>query len=355
MPAIVSVLFLLLGIGAMRGGEIFPAATWRTNTPAQAGLSAEKLELFRERVGGRGCVVRGGCMVYSWGDQAKSSDIASAFKPVLTTLLFIAIQEGRIANVDEPVARFEPRLRDLNGGKDAAITWRHLASQTSGYGWSEKPGEAYAYNDYALALYCDTLFQKVFPTNGTEVLRTRLAEPLGFQDRYSFSAFGDNDRPGRLALSVRDFARIGLLYLRHGDWRGRQVLRPELVKLATSSPIAPATPLTRRVDADMLPGQRSVGGTKNITTVGPGYYSFNWWLNTTNKAGERLFVSAPSDTFVASGHGGKRVMAVIPSLDLLAVWNDSTIDDHDKSPGRNDTRNNLALKALVEACRADSK
>ena len=127
-----------------------------------------------------GCVVRGGYMVFAWGDQGKSSDVASAFKPVLSTLLLMAIQEGKIAGVDEPVARSEPRLTTLNEGKDAAITWRHLASQTSGYGWSERPGAAYAYNDYALALYYDTLTEKVFGTNGTEVLRTRLAVPLQF-------------------------------------------------------------------------------------------------------------------------------------------------------------------------------
>ncbi|PYJ03493.1 MAG: hypothetical protein DME25_12110, partial [Verrucomicrobia bacterium] len=153
---------------------VFPGEHWETRTPEQAGLAVEKLEEFRDMVGGRGCVVRAGYMVFAWGDQGKSSDVASAFKPVLSTLLLMAIQEGKIAGVDEPVARSEPRLTTLNEGKDAAITWRHLASQTSGYGWSERPGAAYAYNDYALALYYDTLTEKVFGTNGTEVLRTRL-------------------------------------------------------------------------------------------------------------------------------------------------------------------------------------
>jgi hypothetical protein len=63
-----------------------------------------------------------------------------------------------------------------------------------------------------------------------------------------------------------------------------------------------------------------------------------------------MFVDAPADTYVASGHGGKRALVVIPSLDLIAVWNDSVIDDHDKSPGNANTQNNRALKLLVEAC-----
>lgn len=331
------------------GAEEFPGAHWRTVAPAEAGLSAERLASFREIVGGRGCVVRHGVMVFSWGDAAKASDLASAFKPVLSTLMLLAVQEGKIAGVDAPVADVEPRLRTLNGGKDAGITWRHLASQTSGYGWSERPGEAYAYNDFAITLYYDTLIHRVWATNNTEVLRRRLAEPLGFEDAYSFNAFGTNNRPGRLALSCRDFARFGLLYLRHGRWRDRTVVSSNLVDLAIHSPLPPRTPLTRGIDADMLPGQRSMGGGKNITPVGPGCYSFNWWLNTTNAAGQRLFVDAPADTYVASGHGGKRALVIMPSLDLIAVWNDSAINDHDRSPGNPDTRNNRALRELVSA------
>jgi hypothetical protein len=128
------------------------------------------------------------------------------------------------------------------------------------------------------------------------------------------------------------------------------LLKPEFARLAISSPIDPATPLTQGIDAEMLPRQRSLGGRKNITPVGPGYYSFNWWLNRTNAAGERLFVDAPPDMFVASGHGGIRVMLVIPSLDLIASWNESKIEDHDKSPGNPDTRNNRALRTLVDSC-----
>ncbi len=347
MRAVFSLPFLLAATAGLGISQEFPADHWETRTPEQAGLSEEKLRQFRDLVGGRGCVVRHGYMVFSWGDQSKSSDVASAFKPLLSTLLLFAIQDGKLAGVDEPVARFEPGLKSLNGGKDGAMTWRHLASQTSGYGWSEPPGQAYAYNDYALALYYDTLTGKVFGTNGTEILRTRLAEPLQFEDRYTFNAFGPNGRQGRLALSVRDFARFGLLYLRQGRWRDQQLLRPEFAQMVLSSPISPETPLTAGHDADMLPNQRSIGGTKNITRVGPGYYSFNWWLNRTNGLGQRLFVDAPPDTIVASGHGGIRALVLIPGLDLIAAWNDSAIEDHDKSPGNPTTRNNQALKSLV--------
>src|ERR1044072_8380353 len=94
-------------------GVVFPGSIWESRSPDPVGLSQENLESLSKLVGGRGCVVRHGYLVYSWGDQSKSSDVASAFKPVLSTLLLIAVQEGRLKSVDDPIADFEPRLKAL--------------------------------------------------------------------------------------------------------------------------------------------------------------------------------------------------------------------------------------------------
>src|SRR5262245_27240938 len=190
----------------------FPGKTWEMREPERLGLSGEKLAQLTNLVGGRGCVVRDGYMAFAWGEQAKSSDVASAFKPLLSTLMLMAVEDGKLHGVDDLVSDFEPRLKALNQGKDGGITWRHLASQTSGYGLVEKPGQAYSYNEYALALYYDALTLKVFGADGTAILKQRLAEPLQFEDPCTFDAFVAGKRPGRLAVSVRDFARFGLFY-----------------------------------------------------------------------------------------------------------------------------------------------
>ena len=325
--------------------QTWPGTQWETCAPEAVGLSTGKLSALRDIVGGRGCVVRHGKMAFAWGDQTKSYDVASAVKPVISTLLFLAIQEGKLASPDALVADFEPRLKSLNDGKDATMTWRHLASQTSGYGLAEKPGAAYSYNDFALALYYDTLTEKVFLQPGLNAFRQRLAEPMQFQDSISF----DKPRPGRLALSVRDFARFGLLALHKGKWRDKQLVPASAFETMFNSPIPASTPLTSKQDAEMLPGQRSLGGTKSITPNGPGVYSFNWWLNRTDKEGRRALPTAPLDTILASGHGAKRTLWVIPSLDLVVSWNDSLVDDHDKSPGNPDTKLNRAARLLVAA------
>jgi CubicO group peptidase (beta-lactamase class C family) len=323
---------------------VYPGTNWDTRKPNEVGLSLEQLDALRDLVGGRGCIVRYGYLVYSWGDPAKSGDIASAVKPVISTLLLLAIQEGKLQSVDDKVADFESRLKTLNDGKDTAITWRHLASQTSGYGLTEVPGKAYSYNDFALALYYDVLTEKVYQEKGTAILKNRIGDILQFQDPYTFEK-----RPGRLSISVRDFSRFGLLYLRSGKWKDKQVVDSKLIQTAISSPISKDTPLTAGKDSEMLPHQRSIGGSKNITPIGPGYYSFNWWLNKTDKKDQRLFVDAPEDAYIATGHGGKRVLWLFPKWDLIVCWNDSPIDDHDQSPGNSKSKCNLVAKLIQKA------
>lgn len=330
---------------------MYPGKTWQSVSPEAVGLQPGKLGELEKLVQGRGCVIRYGRMAYSWGDPAQSGDIASAVKPIISTLMLMAVRRGLLKSPDSPVADVVPGLRQLNGGKDGAITWRHLGSQTSGYGLVEKPGAAYAYNDFALALYYDALVERVFKRDGTDVFRELIAGPIGFEDPYRFGPAGERGG-GRLSVSVRDLARFGLLYLREGRWNEAQVLPQGLVRDALSSVLAARTPRTSGKDAPMLPDQRTLGGGKDQTPTGPGYYSFNWWVNKIGPGGKRLCVDGPPDLYFASGHWGKRVLLVIPSLALVAAWNDSTIEDHSEMPGNPDAALNRAIKLLVEATHA---
>jgi CubicO group peptidase (beta-lactamase class C family) len=316
--------------------RVFPSNTWQTQSPAQLGLDEAKLAALRELVKGNGIVVRQGQIAFTWGDVTKSQDIASAAKPFISLLMLKAVEEGKLASVDDRLVEFEPRLAPLNGGKDAAITWRQLAHQTSGYGLTERPGESYAYNDFALALYYLTLTEKVFREPGTDVFRARVAGPLDFEDDFAFRN-QDADRPGRLSISVRDLARLGLLFLCRGRWREEQILRPDLVDLMLAQPLPADFPLSAGKDADMIPGQKSLGGGKTITTCGPGFYAFNWWLNKADREGRRLYAALPEDAYLACGHGGSKMLWIVPSLDLVCAWRTEGIDDHDTSPGSETT------------------
>jgi CubicO group peptidase (beta-lactamase class C family) len=334
---------------------IFPGKTWAKKTPADVGLDAAKLAEFGKFVGGRGCVVRHGYLVHAWGDVSRRTDLASACKPLYSHLLFKAIEDGRIESLDEKAVRWEPRLQEINEQldfKDAEIAWRHFANQTSCYQLVEKPGSAFDYNDWQMALFWDTLFLKVYGTSydnvDEQVFHPLLTDRLGCQDNPTMMAFGTKNRPGRISISVRDFARFGLLYLRKGDWNGKQLVSREHATMAVSSPLPNSVPRAGRKAAEMIPGQRSVGSTDkpDNQTDHFGSYSWLWWINGVDRDGTRFWPDAPHDTYGAFGHGGPRAMWVIPSLDIVVSYNDANLRgwySGEKGP------TNQAMKRLVAA------
>jgi CubicO group peptidase (beta-lactamase class C family) len=340
---------------AADGDAVFPDVVWARRTPAEAGLHAERLRDFSRFVGGRGCVVRDGYLVHSWGDVSKRADVASAAKPFYAHLLFKAVEDGKIKSLDEKAVRWEPRLKTINanlGFKDAEITWRHFANQTSCYQLDEKPGTAFDYNDWQMALFWDTLILKVYDTSydkvDQQVFHPLLTDKIGCEDKPTMMAFGTKQRPGRVGISVRDFARFGLLYLNEGNWNGRQLVSRKHAKMAVTSALPNSIPRAGRDAAEMIPGQRSIGSQDkpDNQTDHFGSYSWLWWKNGEDRNGVRFWPAAPHDTYGAFGHGGPRAMWVIPSLGVVVSYNDAKLrgwESGEKSP------TNQALKQFMAA------
>jgi hypothetical protein len=236
------------------------------------------------------------------------------------------------------------------------MTFAQMANQISGYGITEAPGTAYAYNDWQMALFFDTLMLKVhgstWETVDQDVLRPLLADRIQCQDRPSFMAFGQKDRPGRLAVSPRDFARFAWLYLNEGNWNGTQVIPAAWARRAVSDPLPATFPRTTAVEANMLPGQRTLGSgaIPDDQTDHLGSYSWLWWLNGVDRNGNRFWPSAPVDTFTALGHAnGKRGVAALPSLDLVIAWNDTSLDRRPGVPHPLDRVFELLCEAAADA------
>jgi len=333
---------LALSFTCWAGAATFPGTNWETRTPAAVGLDVAKLDAVQSYLGGRGCIVRHGYLAYTWGDFTTRGDVASAAKPWYSTLLFKAVEEGRLTSLNTLAVEYEPRLSALNasvGYKDTNITFRHFANQNSCYGVQESPGTAYDYNDWQMALFWDTLFLKVYGATYTDVdatvLQPRLTSILRCQDNPTFMAFGTGDRPGRLAVSPRDFARFGLLYLHQGNWSGTQVISESNAAMAVSSPLPLSIPRTAGVAAEMIPGQRSIGSTlvPDNQTDHDGCYSWLWWLNGVQRDGQRRWPGAPTNVYACLGHAnGKRGMAVMPSQDIVLAWNDTILDTYPSDP-----------------------
>ena len=356
---VAAVLLILSGLPVPARADdveaVFPGKDWAKKTPGEVGLDARKLEQFSRFVGGRGCLVRRGYMVYSWGEVGRRADVASACKPFYSHFLFKALEDGAIQSLDEKAVRWEPRLNFINrelAFKDKDIAWRHFANQTSCYQLVEKPGTAYAYNDWQMALFWDTLFLNVYGTGYDNVdkgvFHPLLTDPLQCQDNPTMMAFGTKNRPGRVGISVRDFARFGLLYLRQGDWNGRQLISREHALMAVTSPLPNAIPRAGQDAAEMIPGQRTLGSSSkpDNQTDHFGSYSWLWWINGIDREGTRMWPDAPTGTYGAFGHGGPRAMWVIPSLDVVVSYNDAKLNgwnSGEQSP------TNQAMKRLLAA------
>jgi CubicO group peptidase (beta-lactamase class C family) len=187
---------------------------------------------------------------------------------------------------------------------------------------SEAPGTAFDYNDYQTMLLWSLLYEKVntaTPDEATDkVLRPQLFDLIDAEDKPSLRIRGTANASGRLVISPRDFARLGLVYLHGGKWQDRQVISAEHVQLALHTPVT--VPRTAGKDAEMLPDAKSYGGGKNQEEH-LGCYSFMWWLNSNRK----LWPSVPADAFAAVGNGGIKVMMVVPSLGIVVSWNDANM------------------------------
>jgi len=291
----------------------FPGDTWEHRPPEALGLDAGTLDEIAALLGGRGCVIKEGVVVKAWGDQSQRGDWMSSAKPVLSTLLFFALEEGRVTGVDQKIADFGWELR----GADLDITFRHLGAMTSGYMRPEAPGEAWAYNDFAIQLFQQTLFDRVFEDEPLAVAHhpNRLGA-LGFEDGLRFR---DSNR--RLSASVRDFARIAWFWLNHGRWGEQQVLPRHYFE----DFMRPQTPFDLpHTDGDSTGDYLGIGsfggGPDHFTRFGAGIYGFNWWFNKTGRLhpDARTWPDAPADAIMSIGARGNCTV-LLPSQHMVLI------------------------------------
>ncbi|KAF0809073.1 beta-lactamase [Alcanivorax sp. S71-1-4] len=192
----------------------------------------------------------------------------SIAKTVVATLVAIAHGEGHIRSLDDPAKTYVPALDGKAWGE---VTVRNLLRMATGIQFEElydKP-----FSDIKLLFYRVFLigtpvhdvisdlpaegpqgerFHYISPT--TQILAWVLAgavgepvsqyahralwQPLGMQD----DGFWNLDNDGTelafccLNISVRDYAKLGQLYLQQGQWQGRQLLPAGWVHEATRRP-----------------------------------------------------------------------------------------------------------------------
>jgi CubicO group peptidase (beta-lactamase class C family) len=273
VPVAVLALLALLLIPRLRGPEQFstpvywPTQGWRSSTPEEQGIDsgkvAEALLTMRERnINIHSLlVIRNGVEVldaYFYPYDGKTvHELASVTKSVMTTLIAIASDQGKL-KLDQPMVSFFPeRTIASRDARKERITVRHLASMSSGLDsvgkerdegtlkemqaspdWVQfsldrtvvwEPGTHFIYDSPAIHLLSPILQQATGMT-ALDFARQNLFEPLGIQEAiWPTDPQGYNNGSGDIYLHPRDAAKIGYLWLNRGQWEGKQIVSRDWV------------------------------------------------------------------------------------------------------------------------------
>jgi CubicO group peptidase (beta-lactamase class C family) len=297
----------------------------------------EVLGPVRPRGGPNGLVLRHGRIVAAWGDTRRADMVFSIAKSCLGLLAGLAVADGLIRDLDEPVGA---TVEDggFDGAHNGAVTWRHLLQQTSEwegtlFGKSDiidrnrrldgagpnplkgqarplhPPGRFWEYNDVRVNRLSLALLRR-WGRPLPEIFRERVLAPIGASAEWEWAGYDNalveiGGRPvrsvpggghwgGGIFIHAEDLARLGLLMLRRGAWGDRQILPPGWI------------------DASTEPARLNPA------------YGLLWWLNTDRKP----YPSASTASFFAKGAGGN-ILWIDPETDIVAVlrWVDAAALD----------------------------
>jgi len=239
----------------------------------------------------------------------------SVAKSFVSTLVGIAIEEGFISSLEDPVTTYIPELIE-HDPRFADITIRHLLMMTSGLRFVrddsnpfsddfitshspnmreaalnteivEAPGRRFHYNDYNPQLL-GMVLERATGMSVSEYLATRLWGPMGAEADGSWDL--DSEQAGFERMSVGlngqavDFAKLGWLFLHGGKAGDQQIIPQAWVDQATNPD---AAIYTDRADHAY-------------------YYQHYWWLDIEN------------DAFYAEGNFCQFIY-VYPAADLVLV------------------------------------
>ena len=200
-----------------------------------------------------------------FGDVQEDSKLPSfsMAKSVTSTLLGIALHEGYIKSLQEPVTNYLPQLRKNDGGFDR-VTIQNVLDMRSGIKSNEnytnpfsdvlkmgfarnvsKPvlnakTEAPPGNFNYKSANTQLLAQIIEKATGRK-LQDYAAEKLWGPLQMEFPASWNNDKQKTVRAfccinaTARDFARFGSLFLHKGGWQGKQVVPAAWVRQSTTA------------------------------------------------------------------------------------------------------------------------
>ncbi|SFD71216.1 CubicO group peptidase, beta-lactamase class C family [Paenibacillus catalpae] len=283
-------------------------------SPSVANLDETKLEQMKEWLEEwkmtSVMILRDDALAWEWHAKGEDSvaPLLSCTKSVLSSLIGIAIEEGYIQSVEQPVGDF------FEGTPDSSIQIKHLLTMTSGWDWPDfdkpykamkkaadpigfvlerpvisEPGTAYLYNSGGSHLL-SAILTAATGQSALDYATSRLFQPMAFRQAKWTSHKGINEGGTGLQLYGRDLAKLGLLYLREGDWFGEQLIPPRWVLEST-----------KKHHRGLLHYEPPIYGA----------YGYHWWQSPAEHNGA-------FDCYFAFGHGGQYLL-VAPEERLVVV------------------------------------
>jgi len=217
----------------------------------------------------------------------------SMAKSFISALVGIAIEEGFINSVNDPISQY---VHSLTGSAYDGVRIKEVLQMSSGARWSEdysdpdadihklaavmagaatlesfvssmqdetEPGTVCQYNSadtQALGL----LLNYATGRSVTDYMKEKLVDPLGMEatGHWLLDGAGMELALGGLNLTARDFAKIGELYRNKGQWNGQQIVSKDWVNMSV------------KPSADHLQAGRVIVGGH----IFPFGYGYQWWV-----------------------------------------------------------------------------
>lgn len=308
--------------------DYWPTGGWRSLPPEAQGMDSQKLADLIDHIREQDLdihsvtVVRNGYIVadatfYPFeGDSMHN--LRSVTKSFVSALIGIAIEQGHIDSLDQPVLSFFPDRVVANvDARKEAMTLEDVLKMATGlecrdsfkYRWAgaylmmqsddwvqhvldlpmlEEPGTRFEYCNGA-TLLLSAIIQETSGMTAAKFAEQHLFTPLGINDViWPTNPQGVTVGFSELRIRPHDMAKFGYLYQQDGQWDGRQIVPASWVAASTASQIA------------------ALG-------AGSGDYGYQWWVE-------------PDGIYSARGHAGQYIF-VVPDSELVAVFTGNLSDE----------------------------
>jgi len=307
--------------------DYWPQDEWWKLTPEEQGLETDYFIKMLNKIKDTNdgihsvLIIRNGYLVLDAYFYPFNSDmqhpVYSCTKSVTSALIGIAVDQGKIKNVNKKVIDYFPEYNNKiknNDKKKDKMTIKHLLTMTSGLKWNDendiiklfkshdwtkcildmpisyRPGSHNNYNSgnsYLLSV----ILQKSIDGSLFDYADKYLFKPLNIQDvKWKSSPKGINIGGWGLYLKPTDMARFGYLYLKNGKWNEKQIISKKWV-------------------------EESIKKHSDGTGWGLGFgYGYSWWL----------IQGLPYKCYEANGMYGQHI-TVIPDLDMVVVFTSENI------------------------------